>query len=483
VKSNLCRQASRFALWAIFGLCGWTPNSANAIASDAVPKVVSGEMIRLRGQWMTKSLPAEIQLPDGGAIRVFDNTEASILTNPQSLMLLPGKKTTTYSVILRRGLIEIDAPTESPPRVAVAVGTPTDVRVVTLSGQSSVKVDGRNVIAVSHAGLTTVTQGSKLARLPNSVKRVYQGKTGFLDRPLLETTRWVGGRRVWIAASGTSVPVAGYVWAPVQGAAGYLVALREHASHRTVTQSRVSGAEVESFPQALGPGRYEVDIAGIDSDGFVSCHRTKIPVTVVGIELPGGAVALPKDTVVVAAEQRVRLTYAEGLTLTTADHRSGVPGTEPFGLEGLDRAAILIHPPGGGDTSTLTLVRREPLVSTWVGPKLATWPDDSVLLQVNFVDQHGRPTPPNIEPAVHVLVGVDPVDVEWDKQGNLWQARLPPTKGTGPWVVRLEVVDQYGVVIGRDFAEIAKTRVRQRFPELDPKSMAAKPQVAQASIH
>jgi hypothetical protein len=482
VKKSLCRRASRFALWAVLSLCCWGPTSANAVAGDALPKVVSGEMIRLRGQWMTKSRPAEIQLPGGGAIRIFGNTEASVLTDPQSLMLLPGKKTMTYSVILRRGLIEIDAPNESPPRVAIAVGTPTDVRVVTLSGQSSVKVDGRNVIAVSQSGLTTVTQGSKLARLPNSVKRVYQGRNGFVDRPLLDTTRWVGGRRIWIAASGRSVPVAGYVWSPVRGAAGYLVALRELASQRTVTQSRVSGPQVESFPQPLNPGRYEVDIAGIDSDGFVSCNRTKIPVTVVGVELPGGAIALPKDTVVVAAEQQVKLTYAEGLTLTTADHRSGVPGTEPFGLERLDRAAILIHPPGGGDTSTLTLVRRQPLVSTWVGPKLATWPDDAVLLQVSFVDQQGRPTPQDIEPAVHVLVGVDPVEVEWDKQGSLWQARLPPMRDPGPWVVRLEVVDQYGVVIGRDFAEIARTRVRRRFPELDPKSMVTKPQVAQVGI-
>jgi hypothetical protein len=439
--------------------------------------VVSGEVIRLRGQWMSKSQPAELGLPGGGHIYLHDDTSASVLTDPQSLMLLPGKKTPTYSIILRRGLIDIDVPNENPARVAVAVGTPGEMRVVTLSGQSSIRVDGHNVTAVSYSGLTTVSQGLKLSRLPNGVKRTYQGLNGFADRPLLEATRWIGGRRVWIAATDASVPVSGYVWESVHGAAGYVVSLRDLGSQRTACQARVSAPVVESFQQPLGPGRYEVDIAAVDVEGFVSGNHTKFPVTVVGLELPGGAVTLPKDTVMLAAEQQIRLTCAEGLTLTTADHRNGVAATEPFGLAGLDRAAILIHPPGGGDTSTLTLVRREPLVSAWVGPKFATWPDDAVQLQVSFVDGNGRPIPHHIKPSVRVLLGVDPVDVEWDKQGSLWQAQLQPTKGAGPWVVRLEVVDQYGMIIGRDFAEIAKTRVRPKLVELDPKPLAQKSEV------
>jgi hypothetical protein len=271
------------------------------------------------------------------------------------------------------------------------------------------------------------------------------------------------------------VSVSGYVWAPVPGATGYVVALREQVSQRLLTQTRVKSPVVENFPQPLGPGKYEVDIAAIDGDGFVSGNRTKLPVTVVGLELPGGAVALPKDTVVIAPEQLVRLSHAEGLTLTTADHKSGVAGTEPFGLEGLDRAAILIHPPGGGDTATVTLVRREPVVSTWVGPKFATWPENPVQLQVSFIDGRGKPTPAHIESTVRVLVGVEPIEVEWDKQGSLWQARLPTLKGRGPWVVRLEVIDQYGVIIGRDFAEIAKTRTRARLADLDPSAIAQTP--------
>ncbi len=469
------RQASRFAHRAALVFACWVPGSASASGNAALPQVVSGEITRLRGQWMTKARPAELSLPGGGRISIYSGTDASLLTDPQGLMLLPGKKTPTYTIILRRGLVDIDLPNENPARVAVTVGTPSDVRLVTLTGRSSIKVDGRNVVAVNHCGLTTAAQGPKLVKLPTAVKRTYPSQGTFTDHSLLEATRWVGGRRVWIATTDAPVSVSGYVWAPVQGATAYIVTLREQATQRLLAQIRVNSPVVESFPQPLGPGKYDVDVAAIDGDGFVSGNRTTLPVTVVGLELPGGAMALPRDTVVVAPEQQVRLSHAEGLTLTTADHRSGVAGTEPFGLEGLDRAAILIHPPGGGDTATLTLVRREPVVSTWVGPKFATWPEDPVQLQVSFVDSRGKPTPSHIESSVRVLVGVEPIEVEWDKQGSLWQAHLPKLKGRGPWVVRLEVVDQYGVIIGRDFAEIAKTRSRPRLTDLDPNAVAQTP--------
>ncbi len=88
-----------------------------------MPRVISGDVVRLRGQWMTKSQPAELGLPGGGRISIHQNTEASVLTDPQSLMLLPGKKTPTYSIIMRRGLIDIDVPGDKDARVAIAVGT------------------------------------------------------------------------------------------------------------------------------------------------------------------------------------------------------------------------------------------------------------------------------------------------------------------------------------------------------------------------
>lgn len=443
--------------------------------NETLPKIISGDFQRLRGQWVTKGKSAEVAFADGGRIRMRENTDASIMTEPQSLMLLPGKKIPTYTVIVRRGLVDVDLPESVDSHVAVAVGGSTDARIITFSGSTSVHVSGRSITAASYSGIATVYQGTRLAKLPSGVVRQFRANGAVTDRALLDATPWIGGRRVWVAQPDSAASPGGYVWSPVEGASGYFVALRNHRTKQAVVDTFVKTPIVEALAKGVTPGKYELSITAVDEDGFCSSKRGTVPIHVVGLDVPGGAVLLPKDTVQVAPEQRVRLTHAEGLRLTTADHRTNVPAWEPFGLEGLDRAVVLIHPKDGGDAAPITLLRRQPSVSAWVGPKLATWPDDPVNLQVSFVDGQGRPTPDAIQPSVRVMVGTEAVDVDWHKQGSLWQARLKsPPKGKGPWVVRLEILDQYGSIIGRDFAEIIKTRKQIKYYEqLESRTTAA----------
>lgn len=465
MTNSIRRQASHLLLGVAFALTSLTVAPGWA-GNETLPKTISGDFQRLRGQWVTKGKSAELAFVSGGRIRVRENTDASIMVEPQSLMLPPGKKIPTYTVILRRGLVEIELPESADSRVAVAVGTPTDTRIIALSGKSSVHVAGRNVAAASYSGIATVNQGTKLTKLPSGVVRQFRANGAVADRALLDATQWIGGRRVWVTQPDSLARPGGYVWSPVEGASGYFVSLRSHDAKHPVADSFVKAPIVEDFAKGVAPGKYELSITAVDADGFCSLKHGTVPVHVVGLDVPGGAVLLPKDTVQVAPEQRVRLTHAEGLRLTTADHRTNVPAWEPFGLEGLDRAVVLIHPKDGGDAAPITLLRRQPSVSAWVGPKLATWPDDPVNLQVSFVDDQGRPTPDAIQPSVRVMVGTEAVNVDWQKQGSLWQARLQsPPKGKGPWVVRLEILDQYGSIIGRDFAEITKTRKQIKYYE------------------
>lgn len=467
MTNSIRLQASQVVLGVAFALTSLAVAPAWA-GNETLPRTISGDFQRLRGQWVTKGKPAELAFASGGRIRVRENTDASILTEPQPLMLLPGRKTPTYTVILRRGLVDIDLPESTDSRIAVAVGTPTDARIITLSGKSSVHVSGRSVAAASYSGLATVSQGSKLTKLPSGVVRRLPANGAVQDRALLDATQWIGGRRVWVAPAESLARPGGYVWSPVDGASGYFVSLRSkgRAEPEVLVETFVKSPIVEDLSKAVAPGKYELSITAVDADGFASSKHGTVPIHVVGLTVPGGAVVLPKDTVQVAPEQLVRLTHTEGLRLTTADHRSNVPASEPFGLEGLDRAVVLVHPKDGGDAAPITLLRRQPMVSAWVGPKLATWPDDQVNLQISFVDGQGRPTPDAIQPSVRVMVGTEAVDVDWQKEGSLWQARLKsPPKGKGPWVVRLEILDQYGSIIGRDFAEITKTRKQIKYYE------------------
>lgn len=466
------RQNIRFAGRVLgIGLALFTTtavSAATAASAGAPPSVVSGNVTRLVGTFMSKASPVAFALPQGGTVRFFADTEASFLTDPQKLMLLPGKKTTTYSIMLRKGRVEVELPEQSPPKVAVAVSTSSDTRIVTLTGRMALNARGRDVSVVAYSGLTTVTQGTKLQRVPLSVKRLYFGKVGLETRELLPATTWAAGRRVWLATNGSAI-VKGYGWAPVAGAREYSVSLHASDSGKVIATALSATPSFETDGIELLPGRYELKVAAIDSEGFLSPSTRSIVISVVGVSLPPGA-ALRKDgSIALGADQQVSLTNAEGLTVTTADHRTNVPATASIGLAGQERASILIHAPGGGDPSTLSLVRREPLVVAWAGPKFVTWPMDPVELEVSLKDERGNPLHPSVEPTPRVMVGVEPVAVDWLKDGNRWRAKLPARTGRGPWVVRLEIIDQYGIVIGRDFVEVATTQpVRKRGQSAEP---------------
>jgi hypothetical protein len=53
-----------------------------------------------------------------------------------------------------------------------------------------------------------------------------------------------------------------------------------------------------------------------------------------------------------------------------------------------------------------------------------------------------------------VTIGIEPVDVVWRSDGDVLRATVPPSKNKGPWVVRVEVEDQFGIPLGRNLLEV-----------------------------
>jgi hypothetical protein len=70
-----------------------------------------------------------------------------------------------------------------------------------------------------------------------------------------------------------------------------------------------------------------------------------------------------------------------------------------------------------------------------------------------------------------VALGVDPIEVEWRREGDELFGRVSPQAGKGPWVVRLEVSDQFGIPLGRDFVEVTQQAPANLVPrQLDDKT-------------
>ena len=167
-------------------------------------------------------------------------------------------------------------------------------------------------------------------------------------------------------------------------------------------------------------------------------------------------------------DRRLQLTFANGLIMKggkldwqPVPDEIVMPSGEPMNL----------HVRQAGDTRLLSarVMAHQVMALVSVGPKLVRWPGDNVRIEVSITGPEGRRAPTWIEPRFRVLLGIDELDVEWTRRDGKFVAEVPPQAGDGPWVVRVEVQDQYGHALGRDFVEIA------------PAPLAPAAQAAQAS--
>jgi hypothetical protein len=150
----------------------------------------------------------------------------------------------------------------------------------------------------------------------------------------------------------------------------------------------------------------------------------------------------------------VQLTYANGVVM-----KDGLQSWRPVPEEIVlpSDEPMSLHVREAGDTrmvSTRVLARRVK-TTVVVGPKLVRWPGDSVHVEVIIEGEEGGPQPDWVEPRFRVLLGIDHLDVSWSRRDGRFVAEIPPQVGDGPWVVRVEVEDQYGHPLGRDFVEVA----------------------------
>jgi hypothetical protein len=112
--------------------------------------------------------------------------------------------------------------------------------------------------------------------------------------------------------------------------------------------------------------------------------------------------------------------------------------------------------PGNPSEGKLWLVPRQIRARVEFGPAVPTWPRDALEIRVRVEEVNAPSSADAIEVRPRVLLGVEPVQVSFVRHGNVLRGVLPPQAGKGPWVVRVEVEDQSGAELGRDFIEVAR---------------------------
>jgi hypothetical protein len=425
-----------------------SPSTADA----AGPKtgVVAGSTSNAAGVLTAGPDGAEYVLPSLARLTLAPGAQVRVFPKPQQLQLAPGAKTSTYSFALLSGKVEITVPAK--PRSAV-LGSIGKISAVIGAGQATVLSRGdQAIVAASSGDVRTLLADHWQTIAPGSLAR-FKDERGGTPEPAMAAPGLNTGPRLWFSP-GDPVAITGIKLTKVAAADHY--ELRLHYADGSGEQlRRVNGLQqLEPFTP-VPPGSYALEARSVDADGIAGRWSKPGSVRVLGVTVPPGGYVANGD-IFVGKGQEVHFSNTDGLEMTYEGAGRYVPASQAVSLYRGETTLVSFRVPGSLDPTTVRLRPRGLYAQLELGPRRAVWPKDPVRIQVELKNREGG-IPDFIELKTEVKLGIEPIDVAFTREGNRLFATVPPPGDgkPGPWVIRVEVKDQFGALLGRDFLEIA----------------------------
>lgn len=409
--------------------------AAHAAEVGSAAKATSGE---------TRTLP-------GGALLTFSADAKYELGKAIRLQLAPAghDKTTVQVIKLSAGRVSITIPASKNPKTAVLVQAPRKVSALAKGGESLVITASERVTVAAVSGEMLAASGNDWKPLPSGLVRSF-GVGAASEQRVPETPALSATSSMLLALDGnvsTNLKIA----PSANVAYRQLVLYRIEGSKRT----KLSDADFREDSRQLSnlaPGRYEARVRAVDRFGVESPAST-LTLRVIGAELPEGS-RLVGDSILLGRSGRVKLIGAEGLESSYGRVNMFVPAPKDVGLTRGQSTFLRLREPGGSQELAIKLEPRTLRADVAIGPKTARWPGEPLQVQVKLFDHSGKPVTDALKTKPRVFVNVDAVEPVWTHAGNTYTAKVAPRPGAGPWVVRVEVNDDFGDQVGRDFIEL-----------------------------
>jgi hypothetical protein len=270
-----------------------------------------------------------------------------------------------------------------------------------------------------------------------------------------------------VLAYDDSAPLGELTWAAVPDAAAYRVELRNASTNHLVKRAVMAQPRIPAGFTTLAPGGYSVRVASVDRSGMESARPLERAVNVVKVILPEGGYRDETGAVRFPPGTKLKLEHTDGVEMTYGNARSYFAAPNELELMRADVRVVRFKSGDEAGAVTLLLLPREARAEVAFGPRAPRWPGEALAIRVRLTEPGGENAPTWIEPRPKVTVGVDPVPVAFTREGAWLTGALPSQPGPGPWVVRVEVADQHGFELGRDFVEVS------RAPAVKPDAKAA----------
>src|SRR6478735_1357711 len=433
------------------GLVCSAGSNARAESSPRKPTVISGSATNMGGLLTTSAAGAVIELPSRARLRVGPNSSLRVFPLPQLLALQPGARTWTWSFALQSGRVDVEMPKTGRNAVLASMGK---LSAIVTAGHAAFRVDGSEATTANLEGEVRSLVNDHWQTIPLGwTSTLSKEDPNALAKAGLPGPTLTSSQRMWFSPN-EAVAMNGFHWTRVPGAHGYELRVRRLTDGKVVDQRVNKTPELEAPMTPVEPGKYTIAVRSIDARGMEGAWSPESELRVIGVVLPPGAYST-EQAIYIGVGQQVQFTNTAGLEMTYLGAGRYFPAAQGAGLYRGQKTVIGFRMPGVLDTAIARLEPRGVYADVQIGPQRAIWPRDPITIDIQLKSQNGSEIPAFLQAVPTVTVGLHPVDVNFEQDGNTLHAVVPPSTKPGPWILRVDVADQYGGALGHDFLEIA----------------------------
>ncbi len=435
-----------------------TADAKSATAPTPTWEQASGHTARAAGFWEADQVASFVAF-NGTRITLhpFAGQRARVrLMSDRQSMMIDGKLRRLALLYVDRGRVEVD--TSAADANALVFSNRRGI-AVSHGGRLEVVVEGEYASFANVSGRVMTSTGRRYTPLdPNRVRNFNSAIPEGADTSLLPAPRLSAERRLY-AATRSAVKLGGLSWTQPEKAKGFELSVTGGDLRYAVETAE---AELTSAPLALPPGTYQTRVSAIDALGHRGIPSASLSIRVVGVDLPPGAYVDSDGAIRLGERQTMHFTAATGLSVTRGARRPYTSAETAIGLLGGATTYVHLRLPQTNELVTAKLAPRGIVAQVKLSPRLAAWPRDDVNVRVTLKNNDGGPVPGFIQPRFSATLGIDPLRLDWRAEGQAYVAKIPKPDGRGPWVVRVQVDDQYGIELGRDVLEIIQSPQRAK---------------------
>lgn len=413
----------------------------------------TGAQVATQTTFIASKGGATLEFSDKSRLRLPEGSEVRIL--PRTRVQYSASQDTPASVImLVKGKAFVSLAGGNKPKMAMLVKGPHQIQAIVKSGNAVLRVTDEGLVVGALSGSTLIAAGNDWNEVhAGHARTVKKSDTKGVSRELIAAPEIVGATPLRLQIEGIAAEPYKVRWKPVPSAERYEVEVQMPSGAPQFSQ--VPKGTTELSLGSLPPGTYVAQVRAIDGEDLESPWSPPARTSLVGVEVPKGAVMLENQAIQLPEGAKLRLRSTDGLEASFNDFAMFVAPPSEVGLLAGRAQVLRLRRKGETDELRVRLEPRTVKADIDLRPKNARWPRDPVSVEIKLVTAEGKRATGDVELVPTVTIDVEPVTVSWTKEPGLLRGVVQPKLDGKPHIVRVEVHDQFGFFLGRNFLEVA----------------------------